>query len=272
MTEEPEIALPGGDVTEGVVRVGDTVRRPIGDHSVLVHTVLDHLHSVGFEGAPRFLGLDAKGREILTFVEGEVAGRPWPDWVADEDRIVSVARLVRRYDDAVASLGLPDTLVGAPSAADPDGCPPGLQQPRELLGHRDITPENVVFRDGVAHALIDFDLVRPSSRLDEVLSMLLWWAPLMPVADREPVLSDVDPFRRAGLLVDAYGLVDRSRLVEIMIRQGERTWYLMRRRSDELGGGWRRMWVGGVGDRILRRTDWMREHAAELDAAVGNRP
>ncbi|MBN8880879.1 MAG: aminoglycoside phosphotransferase family protein, partial [Salana multivorans] len=75
-----EIPLPGGDVTDGVVRVGDTVRRPIGDHSALVHRVLRHLEDAGFAGAPRLLGVDDRQREILTFVDGEVAGRPWPAW------------------------------------------------------------------------------------------------------------------------------------------------------------------------------------------------
>ncbi|MFG1755530.1 hypothetical protein [Streptosporangium sandarakinum] len=50
-----EIPLVGGDVTEGVVRVGDTVRRPVGPNAPLVHALLRHLE----EGAPRFLGIDA---------------------------------------------------------------------------------------------------------------------------------------------------------------------------------------------------------------------
>ena len=44
---EPEIPLPGGDVTQGVVRVGATVRRPVGAHSPLVHRVLRHLDADG---------------------------------------------------------------------------------------------------------------------------------------------------------------------------------------------------------------------------------
>jgi hypothetical protein len=95
-----EVPLAGGDVTEGVVRVGDTVRRPVGPHSQLVHSLLAHLESVGFDGAPRFLGIDRSGREVLSYIHGEVAGRPRPPWIADETRLASVGRLVRAYDDA----------------------------------------------------------------------------------------------------------------------------------------------------------------------------
>ena len=153
--------------------------------------MLAHLDQVGFCGTPRFLGLDAKGREVLTFVAGEVAARPWPAWVADEQRIASVARLVRSYDDAVATLPIPDSSTGVQFAA-PLGMPASIAGPAELLGHMDVTPENVVFRNSVAVALIDFDLVRPATRTEEVGNVLLWWAPLMPIKDRELVLRDVD--------------------------------------------------------------------------------
>ena len=260
-----EIPLPGGDVTEGVVRVGDTVRRPLGPHSPLVHAVLVHLESVGVSGAPRFIGVDGQGRETLTYVEGEVAGRPWPAWVADERRIASVARLVRRLDDAMESFGVPAALV-PPSDEGPeeDGRPPRVPLPRTMIGHRDVTPENVVFRDGSACALIDFDLARPTHPVEEVFNVLLWWAPLMPVDDREPVLREVDPLRRARVLVDAYGLDDRSLLVDVAIAQTERSWFAMRQRAVDLGGGWQRMWDDGVGDRIRRRAVWLRDRADDL--------
>lgn len=46
-----EVPLSGGDVSEGVVRVGDTVRRPLGAHSPAVHGLLRHLEAVAFDGA-----------------------------------------------------------------------------------------------------------------------------------------------------------------------------------------------------------------------------
>lgn len=83
----PEHPLFGEDLTVGIVRVGDTVRRPRTPESDLVEPLLLYLEEVGFAGAPRFLGVDPSGRQALSYLDGEVAGRPWPDWVADDERI-----------------------------------------------------------------------------------------------------------------------------------------------------------------------------------------
>src|SRR5205823_2972231 len=63
-----ETALPG-NVSE-VVQVGGTIRRSTGPWSPAVHAVLRHLEEAGFDGAPRFRGIDGQGREILTRLEG----------------------------------------------------------------------------------------------------------------------------------------------------------------------------------------------------------
>jgi hypothetical protein len=266
---QAEIPLPGGDVTEGVVRVGDTVRRPVGPHSPLVHALLAHLESVGFAGAPRFLGIDGAGREVLSYVDGEVAGRPRPPWIADEGRLASVGRLVRAYDDAASSFVPPPGVVVA-VPADPPGFPPAPVYPAELIGHVDITPENVVFRDGRAFALIDFDLARPATRADEMFNAMMWWAPLCDPRDADPLLQSVDVPRRARILADAYRLsgVDRERIIEVAIVRTRRSWHLMKERAETEGGGWQRMWDEGVGDVIKRRGTWLDRHAAALTAAL----
>jgi len=268
--EQVEIPLTGGDVTEGVVRVGDTVRRPVGPHSPLVHALLTHLESVGFEGAPRFLGIDSSGREVLSYIDGEVAGRPRPGWIADETRLVSVARLVRAYDDAAASFAPPPDALPDTKAPEPQGFPPAPVYPPELIGHVDITPENVIFRHDRAYALIDFDLAKPATRADEMFNAMLWWAPLSDPCDVDPLLQHVDVARRARILGDGYGLsgADRGRIVEVATLRTRRAWYLMKHRAETLGGGWQRMWDEGVGDVIKRREAWLDRHGAMLTAAL----
>jgi hypothetical protein len=265
-----EIPLAGGDVTEGVVRIGDTVRRPVGPHSPLVHALLTHLESAGFEGAPRFLGIDRSGREVLSYIDGEVAGRPRPPWIADETRLASVGRLVRAFDDAAASFTPPPDALPAVAVAGPPGMPPAPAYPPELIGHLDSTPENVVFRDGRAYALIDFDLAKPATRVDEMFNAMLWWAPLSDPRDTDPLLRHVDVPRRSRILADAYGLsgTDRERIMEVAMLRTQRSWYLMKQRAETWGGGWQRMWDQGVGDVIKRREAWLDRHAATLAAAI----
>jgi Ser/Thr protein kinase RdoA (MazF antagonist) len=202
---------------------------------------------------------------MLSFVHGEVAARPWPSWVGDESRARSVARLLRRMDDHLEELGLPDDLRDAfPPSTDGPGPVP------TFLGHRDITPENTVFRDGLAYAFIDFDLVRPASRVDEVVNLLLWWGGWMAPEDRDPVLNGVDPAARGRALVDAYGLPEREReaVVAVSIATAQRSWHTMRDRAMTQGGGWARMWEEGVGDRIRRREGWLEQHADHLHSAI----
>ncbi|GAA3106039.1 hypothetical protein GCM10020001_024770 [Nonomuraea salmonea] len=102
-----EIPLQGGDVTDGVVRVGDTVRRPASTSTPAVHALLRHLEAAGFDGAPRVLGFDGFGREVLTFLPGTTGLRL--ESVSDE-ALAGLAELVRRFHDA--TVGFPLTMDG----------------------------------------------------------------------------------------------------------------------------------------------------------------
>lgn len=90
-----------GELTT-VVRIGKTIRRPIGVWTPAVHSLLEHLERAGFGGAPRPRGIDEPGREVLTLVVGEVAMRPWPAVLVSGDGLSQLARWLRAYHDAVA--------------------------------------------------------------------------------------------------------------------------------------------------------------------------
>ncbi|GHJ17078.1 aminoglycoside phosphotransferase/kinase family protein [Micromonospora sp. AKA38] len=102
-----EVPLAGGNVSAGVVRVGDTVRRQAGPWTPAVHALLDHLWSVGFRGAPRPLGIDGHGREVLAYAVGEV---PWPhrfDLLEPLEQLARLGRLARELHDALAKFTPP---------------------------------------------------------------------------------------------------------------------------------------------------------------------
>ena len=147
-----EVPLGGGWSTGGVVRVGDTVRRPPEHASQLMRDVLVHLEGVGFDAAPRWLGLDEKGRDVLTFLEGETYSDTrqltWSD-----GQLSAAGTLLRRYHDAVAGTGLAGRS--------------------EVVSHGDYGPWNLIWVDGAPRFVIDFDNAHPGPRLEDV-GYALW--------------------------------------------------------------------------------------------------
>src|SRR5215469_299753 len=96
-------ALCGGTANKGrVIRVGDTVRRPIAPCWRATHALLDHLAAVGFDGAPRVLEA-GPAIEKLTYIEGKAAVPPLPEETLTDHALASVADLLSRYHRAVAS-------------------------------------------------------------------------------------------------------------------------------------------------------------------------
>jgi hypothetical protein len=269
---EPEVPLAGGDVTEGVVRVGDTVRRPRGPWSDSVASYLRHLERADFDGAPRYLGVDEQGRDILEFLAGDVPSQPVVEpWAATMPVLLGVAHLLRRLHAASSSFVPPrgarwfgnDLPVELPSDLPPE---PAV----DIVSHFDVTPQNVVFRAGLPIALIDFDLARPGSRLRDVVNTAMYWVPLFAPGDRDPALAGCDVQSRLAAFTNAYGIDRDERLafVDLAIAGATRGWHRMRANAEQRGGGWARMWDEGIGDRILRRRAWLVDERSELQDAL----
>jgi Phosphotransferase enzyme family len=201
-----EQTLEGGRQTPGVVRRGRTVRRPLHRNHGYVHAVLRHLESAGFEGAPRVLGVDGAGREVLSFIEGEV-----PDEAPLSDaRLASAARLIRRFHDATAGSE--------------------LARGEEVVLHGDLGPHNTVFAGDEAVALIDWDEdVGPGPRLVD-LAHAVWC--FVDVGESGGPIAEQG--RRARLMCDAYGWDDPAAVI------GEIAALLKRARDRHAGAGRRR--------------------------------
>lgn len=249
--------MPAGDVTEGVVRVGGTIRRPHQPQSFAVADYLDWLEDAGFDGAPRFLGRDAEGRDVLTFVPGSCAGAVPEAWVQSERLLDSVGRLLRRLHGASAGF-VPDAHPFPPR--------PVRQDPAELVCHLDVTPQNIVVRDGVAVGLVDFDLAGPSTAFKDSFNTAMHWVPLRDPADSWPGWEGVDPFRRLRIFADAYGwsAEERRRLPAFGADAARLSYERMEYNALTLGGGWKRMWDEGVGGVIERRARWLEGQSGRL--------
>lgn len=126
------------------------MRRSTGPWTPAVHALLRHLEDAGFDGAPRLLGTDEQGREVLSFVHGEVPERADPE-IVTETVLRKVGRLLRRYHDAVRDFELPPGI---------EWHQPSLPGERTVVCHNDISPRNTVFLGGWPVAFLDWDLLR----------------------------------------------------------------------------------------------------------------
>lgn len=258
---EVETRLLGGTANRGlVVRVGDTVRRPLRPSSPAVHALLDHLKRVGFDAVPAFLGVDDQGREVLTYVPGETVTAPYPAWSMTDSALESVAHLLRRYHEAVADF-------------DPSGHPWAEPVPTEydegLISHNDPNLDNIVFRDGVAVALIDFDLAGPGSALWDVAAAVRLWAPLRPDADIHDARQG-HSLTRLRRFADAYGLTgtDRDRLIDAAA--ANHIWCMdYVRRGAESGHPWfHQRWTTGESALTNRTNHWFTTQYDSLAKAL----
>jgi aminoglycoside phosphotransferase (APT) family kinase protein len=257
--------LTGDGVTPGIVRIGDTVRRPVRPFTRTVQAYLAHLHQAGFTAAPVPLGLDEQGREILSFVPGDVPRNPLPPETAGDDVVAALARLIRALHEASAGWVPPPDAVwgGIPRAA--GTALPVVDEPAELVSHRDYCPGNVVFRDGLPAALIDFDLARPTTRLYDIGNALWWWGPVCDPRDRAPAFTDLDISHRAAVVADAYQMTARQRedLTPLLIRMARR-YCLSARAAADADPVFRGFWERGDKDKLPRTEAWLEQAAPAI--------
>ncbi len=256
-----EIVLQGGTTNEGrVSRVGATVRRPERDTSPATRALLDHLERVGFDGAPRHLGRDDQAREILTYVDGDVPVEPYPEWALSDEALVSVAELLRRYHEAVASFD-------SSGHAWPRAVPPAFRG--RLLCHNDPNLDNVVFSAGRAVALIDFDLAGPGSAVWEVACAVRLWAPLRDERDAPEPLRGRS-LSRLKLFADAYGLTKRDRdKIPMAVRSAHAWAYdVVRDAVDDGHAAFGRLWDDGGRARAERTAHWLEANGKPMCQAL----
>jgi Phosphotransferase enzyme family len=257
-----EVLLPGGTTNAGrVSRVGDTVRRPRRPTSAATEALLLHLERVGFEGAPRYLGVDERGREVLTYIPGQAAIAPTPSWALTDEAVMSVADLLRRYHEAAASFD--------PTAHDwPDPVPAPFRQ--SLVSHNDPNLDNVIFEGGRAVALIDFDLAGPGSAAWDLACAARLWAPLRDRRDW-PGKTRPRSLERLALFADTYGATheERAGMVDAFVPCHDWCYSVVRRAvaagHEAFGPYWHREGEA----RADRTSRWLATHRSELRAALG---
>lgn len=183
-----EIPLVGGQLTPGIMRVGETVRRPPKGNTAFVRELLLFLEEQGYRFAPRFLGMDEQGREILSYMEGDTfsdSGSRLPD-----DLLVEAARVIR---------GLHDVTAGS-----------RLARGHEVVAHNDLGPHNTIFHENRVVGLIDWDDAAPGTRLRDLANAVWCYVDVSHWANQ----TAEEQARRIRLMCEAYGWEDPIALVD----------------------------------------------------------
>lgn len=209
------------------------------------------------------VGIDEDGRERLEFIEGDVPVPPYPDWAQSDTALGATAVLMAGFHDASRAFD-PTGLTWSAEMADPVG--------GQIVCHNDVCLENVVFQEGVAVGLVDFDFAAPGRPVydlaqfarmcvpvdDEVNAARLGWHP----ADRPA---------RLRLVADAYGLdaPARTQLVEALAGSIARGGEFVRRRVEAGDPNFVAMWnnMGGM-ERFDRRRRWWAERQERFVSAL----
>jgi hypothetical protein len=194
-----EERLEGGNVG-GAVRVGDTVRRAAGPWTPAVHALLAHLAGKGFTAAPRPLGFDKQGREVLTFLEGEAVGRrkPRPAWVHADGTLDQVAGWMRAFHQAVADFVPPHGAVWRGG---------GTWSPGLIIAHNDAAAYNAAWHQGRLAGFFDWDFAGPATPEWDLALTAFSWVPLHArhVAAAEGFTDFAARPGRLSRFLDAYG-------------------------------------------------------------------
>ncbi len=265
--DEEHVLVGSMDPRWAPVRVGDTVRRPARSEPG-VPDLLRHLEAVGFDGAPRYLGIDDRGREVLSFVEGDVPLPPYPAWSMTDRALADLGALVRRFHVAAASFRPPAVAAWAVDWADPTG---GVGAADRTISHNDLFPENVVFRDGRVVALIDFAMAAPGRPLWDLAIAAEVWGPLGDPRRRDQHPLDLDGISRTGVLARGYGLEPgrAEELLDVLLE--ERIHSVANVRAEIAAGNesWIGNWAAAGGDERAAADDaWIARNRSAMERAI----
>ena len=259
-----EEVLAGGVANAGKVRrVGDRVVRPANGNSESIHRFLRDLRSVGCSGAPLPVEVHSDGTEELLFVEGEVAVPPFPPWVQTDDALTSIVRLMRSVHAASSKVDL-GGLSWSSEMADPAG--------GSVVCHNDVCPENVVFREGEAVALLDWDFAAPGRPEFDLAQFARMCVPVDDELSASRLgFVDADRPARLRLVGDSYGLdlAGRQAVVDLLDQTIEHGGAFLLRRVEAGDPGFVAMWneIGGM-DRFDRRRRWWARHRTRFVGAM----
>ncbi|MBE4909848.1 phosphotransferase [Bacillus luteolus] len=259
--DKKEETLAGGNVSN-VIRLGDTVRRELKQDSNKIHKLLKHLENKGFWYAPKFLGIDDKNREILSFIQGEAGNYPLKEYMWSDEVLKEIAKILRQYHDAVRDFPLSDEWKPI------DNTPNKI----EVVCHNDFAIYNLIFNHEKPVGIIDFDVAAPGPRLWDIAYTLYTCIPLSRLYHTETgkavyynsTLDAERIKRRIELFFETYGVKGmEDDYLEMVLLRLEGLCKYMKRKAGEGDKAFQKMIDEGHLDHYQLDIEFIRQHGEE---------
>ncbi|MFJ7667635.1 phosphotransferase [Lysinibacillus sp. NPDC097195] len=258
--QENEEILTGGNVST-VCLSGDTVRRELKPDSPKIHKLLMHLENKGFSYAPKFLGIDEKGREILSFIEGEAGNYPAKEFMWSDDVLSEIGKMLRLYHDSVSDFSFDDSWKSI------DNTP----QQYEVLCHNDFAIYNIIFNYERPVGIIDFDVAGPGPRLWDIAYTLYTCIPLSRFYFTETgekvyynsVLHANHIKRRVRLFFESYGEGIKDDYLEMVLLRLEGLCKTIKRKASEGDSAFQKMKDEGHVEHYQQDIKFICEHSKD---------
>jgi len=174
-----------------------------------------------------------------------------------DDCLVAVAQLVRRFHDAAAGFMAPDGARWRHLAEAPDTGP--------LVCHNDLAPYNTIYRDGRPVAFIDWDVAAPAPPLWDIAHAVWRFVDITRNAEAVDIRALA---ARTRLFCDAYGLGDRSRLLDIVLARQHALHATIRELAGAGDPAFVAMWGTEHSDGPLRDAEFLRRHRRAFARAL----
>ena len=186
-----------------VARDGDTVVRPAAPWTASVHALLAHVRARGVTWVPepRRAG---PGYAAVSWIEGEVPAYPMPERVWAPAVLERAARMLRELHDATDVFDRAGRVWALPA-----------REPAEVVCHNDFAPYNLVFRDGLPVAAIDFEAASPGPRAWDLAYLAYRLVPLAHPGNPD-LPPAADPAARLAALCEAYGDIDPAEVLGLV--------------------------------------------------------
>ena len=238
---DAEELLEGGNVSDSVVRIGRTVRKPWMDSTPSVFEFMTAVRKAGVD-VPAVLGQDEQGRQITEFIPGRLALGSDPLTHTEFHR---VGAMVRAIHDASEAFVPPRDARWAAAIPSPG---------EEFVCHNDLAPWNLIIGD--RWTFIDWDGAAPSTRLWD----LAYAAQAFTLSDTNQAPEEAA--QNLAAFITGYDADRRLReeLPEAMSQRAAAMYSLLESSHAAGREPWGSMFVEGHGDHWREATKYAHRH------------